>query len=324
MSGNRKRVLVPSTMSSPGVALLQARDDIVTEIYSPLIGTAEFHALLPGAHGIALASTLFFAPEIAVATSLQAVGRIGVGFDSVEVPALSARGIPLLTAGIANSVSVAEEAVFLMLTLAKRGTELDRLVRQGRWHERFSYAPFDLWRKTVLVVGFGRIGTRAAARCAAFEMRVLVADPYVDAATVAAGGFTAVALDAALPEADFVTIHCPRNSETVGLFGAERLARMKPGSYLVNTARGGIVDEGALYAALVEGRLAGAGLDVFAEEPTATDNPLLTLDNVVAAPHMAGVTHEAMDRMGIATAENILSVLDGKPIRENVVNPEVL
>jgi D-3-phosphoglycerate dehydrogenase len=185
--------------------------------------------------------------------------------------------------------------------------------------------PFDLYGKTVLVVGFGRIGTRSAKRCQAMEMNVLVYDPYVQASDIEAAGCERVTdLDAALPRADFVTIHCPKTPETVGMFNAARLQRMKPTAYLVNTARGGIVDEPALHAALTTAKLAGAGLDVFEQEPPPQDNPLLKLPSVIIAPHMAGVTRESLDRMGLQTARNILSALDGKPIRENVINKEVL
>ena len=131
-------------------------------------------------------------------------------------------------------------------------------------------------------------------------------------------------LEAALPRADFVTIHCPKTPDTVGMFNAARLARMKPTAYLVNTARGGIIDEVALHKALTTGKLGGAGLDVFEQEPTPVANPLLKLANVISAPHMAGVTRESLDRMGVQTARNILSALDGRPIRENVINQEVL
>jgi D-3-phosphoglycerate dehydrogenase len=141
---------------------------------------------------------------------------------------------------------------------------------------------------------------------------------------IAAGCEPVSDLDTALPRADFVSIHCPKNPETVGLFNATRLGRMKKGAFIVNTARGGIVDEAALYAALTSGHLAGAGLDVFEEEPTPVNNDLLTLDNVIASPHMAGVTVEAVAAMAVTTARNILSVLDGDPNRDNVINKEVL
>jgi D-3-phosphoglycerate dehydrogenase len=253
------------------------------------------------------------------------VARIGVGYDAVDVPALTAKKIPLMVAGSANSPSVAEQAMFMTLALAKRGAELHAMVQNGQWNKRLGSVPFDIFGKTVLIVGFGRIGTRSAKRFQAMEMNVLVYDPYKPADEIKAAGCEPVAdLDAALPRADFVSIHCPKTPETVGMFGAARLHRMKATAYLVNTARGGIIDEPALYEALTTGKLAGAGLDVFAQEPTPNDNPLLKLPNVISAPHMAGVTRESLDRMGLQTARNILSVLDGSPIRENVINKEVL
>jgi D-3-phosphoglycerate dehydrogenase len=157
------------------------------------------------------------------------------------------------------------------------------------------------------------------------EMNVLVYDPYLAADEIGRAGYEAAAdLDAALPRADFVSIHCPKTPETVGMFNATRLRRMKPSAYLVNTARGGIIDEAALYDALTSGQLSGAGLDVFAQEPPAVPNPLFELPNVIIAPHVAGVTWEAVDRMSEQTARNILSVLDGEPIRQNVINQDVL
>lgn len=275
--------------------------------------------------GVALGATAFGEAELAAAPRLEVVGRIGVGFDAVDVAALTKRGIPLMVAGTANAVSVAEKALYLMLALARRGAEMDAMVRQGRWWDKYKSLPVDLYQKTVLIVGFGRIGTRTARRCLGMEMTVLVYDPYVPAQAISSAGCEKVAdLDAAMPRADFITIHCPKTSETAGMFGEALLQRVKRGAYLVNTARGGIVDERALREALTDGRLAGAGIDVFAREPAATDHPLLRLPNVIAAPHVAGVTREAVDRMGIATVQNLLSVLDGKPNRDNVINKDVL
>jgi D-3-phosphoglycerate dehydrogenase / 2-oxoglutarate reductase len=243
----------------------------------------------------------------------------------VDVAALSRRKVPLMVAGTANSPSVAEQALFMMLTLAKRGVELHALVKGGQWSTRLGLLPFDLFGKTVLIIGFGRIGTRTAKRCLAMEMNVLVYDPYKSAAEIKAAGCEPVLdLDAALPRADFVTLHCPKTPETTGMFNAARLARMKPSAYLVNTARGGIIVEAALHEALVSGKLAGAGLDVFEQEPPPPGHALFELPNVVIAPHVAGVTREALDRMGEQTARNMLSALDGEPIRQNVINQDVL
>jgi len=228
-------------------------------------------------------------------------------------------------AGTANSPSVAEQALFMMLTLAKRAQEMHSLVKEGTWGSRLGKLPFDLYGKTLLIIGFGRIGTRTAKRCLAMEMKVLVYDPYKATAEIASAGCEAVAdLDKALPRADFVSIHCPKTPETVGMFNAARLRLMKPTAYLINTARGGIVDEKALHEALVSGRLAGAGLDVFEQEPPPRGHLLLNLPNVIMAPHVAGVTVEAVDRMSEQTALNILSALDGDPIRQNVINQDIL
>jgi D-3-phosphoglycerate dehydrogenase / 2-oxoglutarate reductase len=274
---------------------------------------------------VALGGTRFGETELEASGEMKVVTRIGVGFDSVDVPALSKRRVPLMVAGTANSPSVAEHAVFMMLTLAKRATEMHSIVRDNRWAARLGMLPYDLFGKTVLIVGFGRIGSRTAKRCLAMEMTVLVYDPYKSAADIKAAGCEPVTdLDAALPRADFVTIHCPKNAETVGMFNAARIKLMKPAAYLINTARGGIVDEKALHEALVSKRLAGAGLDVFEQEPPPAQHPLLALPNVIMAPHVAGVTREAVDRMSEQTARNILSALDGTPIRQNVINQDVL
>jgi D-3-phosphoglycerate dehydrogenase len=212
----------------------------------------------------------------------------------------------------------------MMLSLAK-GATMDQLPRQGRWSERYNFLPTELLGKTLLIVGFGRIGTRIAKRCLGMDMTVEVYDPYVSAESVRAAGCKPVAdLDAALPRADFVTLHCPKTKETAGMFDAARIARMKPGARLINTARGGIVDEPALYAALASGKLAGAGIDVFSPEPPLTDHPLFTLKNVIVAPHMAGNSRESLDRKAVTVVRNLLSVLDGAPRTEYVVNPESL
>ena len=322
---NQKRVLVPVSMGPEGLQLLERRPDLQVTRYDPAIATAEFHALLRDTAAVALSWTPFRPPELAAAPWLEVVARLGVGFDAVDVPALTGRGIPLMVVGTANSRAVAEHAMHLMFALAKRAAEMDRRVRQGIGHDRLSGLPGEVSGKTVLVVGFGRIGSRIAPRCRAMEMEVLVYDPLVDAGVIRAAGYEPAAdLDAALPRADFVTIHCPKNAETVGLFGAARLALMRPGAFLVNTARGGIVDEMALAAALRSGHLGGAGLDVFDPEPPDTAHPLLQIETVIASPHMAGVTRESWAAMSAMAALNMLSVLDGAPVRGNVVNPEVL
>jgi D-3-phosphoglycerate dehydrogenase len=325
MATNKRKVMLPHTMGPQGIALIKSRDDIETVIYPAGISQADLLPLLADCSGIALSGTPYKQTEMDASPAMQVVARIGVGYDAVEVPALTARRVPLMTAGTANSTSVAEQAFNLMISLAKRNVEMDRMVRGGRWNDRHGSLPLELSGKTVLIVGFGRIGTRSAKRCLGFDMTVLIYDPFVDAGKIAAAGCEPVSnLDTALPLADFVSIHCPKNPTTIGLFNAARLALMKKGAFIVNTARGGIIDEPALSAALRSGHIAGAGLDVFEDEPTSVNNELLTMDTVIASPHMAGVTVEAVAAMAVATAQNILSVLDGNPNRDNVINKEVL
>src|SRR6202171_388902 len=322
---NRKKLLLPTTMSKAGCALVEARDDVEGVSFVPTVPKAELHRLLEDVAGVALGVQPFSDPELDAAPQLEVVSRIGVGYDAVDVPALTRRKVPLMIGGTATSVSVAEAGVFLTMSLARKGAMMDTMVKEGRWHDRYKDMPVDLYAKTVLIVGFGKIGTRSARRFAAMETNVLVYDPYMYSETIRGNGYEPVHdLDEAVARADFITIHCPKTPETTGMFNAARIGKMKRTAFLVNTARGGIVDEKALYDALKANRIAGAALDVFIEEPTPQDNPLLTLPNFIAAPHVAGVTKEAVDRMAVVAVENILSVIDGKPNRENVVNKEVL
>ena len=325
MTAKTKRLLLPETMAHTGWDLVKTRQDVEAVMFKPGIPAPEFHRLLHDSDGVALTSTPLRAADIEAAPRLRAVGRIGVGYDAVDVEALTRRGIPLMTCGTDNSPTVAEYAMFMMLMLCKGGAVMDAIPRQGRWPDRYTALPTELLGKTLLIVGFGRIGTRIAKRCLVMEMKIEVYDPYVPAAAVRAAGCEPGAdLDSALPRADFVTLHCPKTPETVGLMNAARIARMKPTARLINTARGGLVDEAALYTALATGKLAGAGIDVFSPEPPLTDNPLFTLKNVIVSPHMAGNSRESLERAALTVVRNLLSVLDGKPNREYVVNPESL
>src|SRR6202161_4740094 len=285
MATNKKKIFITESMSQPGRALLSARDDIELVEFPNMISAQDFKAMLKAqapVHGVALGGTRFGEPELEAFGDMRVVTRIGVGYDSVDVPALSRRNVPLMVAGTANSPSVAEQALFMMLTLAKRATEMHSCVRDSKWAARLGMLPYDLFGKTLLIVGFGRIGTRTAKRCLAMEMNVLIYDPYKSAAEIKAAGCEPVTdLDAALPRADFLSIHCPKTPETVGMVNAARLKRMKPPAYLINTARGGIVDEAALYEVLVSGKLAGAGLDVCEQEPPPVGHSLLELPNVI-------------------------------------------
>jgi D-3-phosphoglycerate dehydrogenase len=328
MIANLKKVLAAQTFGTVGLNILKSRRDIEVVSFPITISAGDFITQLQSSgevSGLIVGLTPVGEREIAAAKGLRVVARIGVGYDVIDLPALTRRGIPLMVVGTANAPSVAEQAIYFMLALAKRGAESDAMVKGNRWGERFSALPVDLIGKTILIVGFGRIGSRTARRCLSMEMTVLVYDPYLDNDKVRAAGCEPVRdLDASLPRAEFVTIHCPKTPETIGMFNAARLGLMRPTAYLINTARGGIVDETALHTALSQGRLAGAGLDVFAQEPVCPDHPLLKLPNVLTAPHIAGLTVESIERMAEQAALNVLSVLDGRPIKDNVVNREIL
>ena len=321
---NRKKVLIVGRMPQAGLDVLKARDDVDFEILADDT-VPSLHPKLKDAHAVTLGGTPFRQAELTAAPEMMVVARLGVGFDAVEVPALNKRKIPLMTTGIANSVSVAEHAMYMLLASARLVKKYDRFVREGGWGQRLADLPADLSGKSILVVGMGRIGSRTVKRCIAFDMDVFVLDPNISEAEIKKAGATKVAdLKATLPRMDFVSVHCPKALETIDMFNAETLALMKPDAFLVNTARGGIINEDALYTALSTGKLRGAGLDVLDKEPPDPTNKLFGLENVIFSPHMAGVTKEASDRMAVTAIENILSVFDGRPNAAHCVNKEVL
>jgi D-3-phosphoglycerate dehydrogenase len=252
---------------------------------------------------------------------LLCVSASGAGYDTVDVDACTRAGIIVVNQAGQNAGAVAEHTLGLMLSLSKRIGECDRRMRRERGFAREEVMGRDISGRVLGVVGIGHIGTRVAGLAKAFGMEVLAYDPYVAADEIARRGARPVGFDELLAQSDFVSIHCPRNAETVGMIGAGAFARMKQGTSLVTTARGGIVDEAALFAALESGHLAGAGVDVWDREPPPLDHPLLTLDNVVATYHTAGVTIEARRNMAAQAADQIVGVLQGgRPPR--LVNPQ--
>lgn len=296
--------------AAPGVTL-DLVDEVSLESYAPLIERAE---------AVLIRTQPMPAQLIARAPRLRIVSRHGVGYDAIDVAALSRRGIPLAVVGDVNSRSVAEQTFMLMLALAKRVRAYDRATRDGNWRFRDSQEAVDLAGKTLLLIGFGRIGRIVAGLAAAFQMRIMVHDRFVDPSAVRnAGAVPATDLGSALEQADVVSIHIPRATDRP-LLGAPQLARMKPSSMVINTARGGLIDEVALDAALRAGRLGGAGLDVLDVEPPRPDHPLLSNDRVLITPHAAGLTVECAMRMSIAAAQNILDHFAGTLDPALVVN----
>ncbi len=274
--------------------------------------------------GIAVRSAKLTPKVIAAAKNLQAVSRHGVGYDNIAVAALSERGLPLLLAINANAVSVAEHTMYFLLSLAKRGRLYDEAARASNFAFRSAPVAIDIAAKTLTIVGFGRIGTRLAPRALAFDMQVAVYDPYVSDETIAAAGCQPVhALQSILGETDFLTVHCPLNQETRGIIGAQELALMHPGSFVINCARGGIVNESALAQAVANDQIAGAGVDVYETEPPSANHPFLGSDKMFLSPHSAGVSVEAATRMSFETADNLLAALRGEIRTEALANPEI-
>ena len=257
------------------------------------------------------------AEALAAAKKLQVVARAGVGLDNVDVKAATQSGVMVVNAPTSNIVSAAELAVGLLLAAARHISPAHAALRNGEW-KRSKYTGIELYEKTVGIVGLGRIGVLVAQRLAAFGMDVIAYDPYVQAGRAAQMGVRLVDLDTLLAESDFISVHLPKTPETVGLIGADELAKVKPSLVLVNAARGGIVDEDALYAALKEGRHRRApGVDVFAKEPC-TDSPLFELENVVATPHLGASTDEAQEKAGIAVAKSVRLALSGELVPDAV------
>lgn len=253
--------------------------------------------------------------------NLLCVSTSGAGYDTVDVEACTEAGVLVLCQSGANAVSVAEHTIGLMISISKRLCESDRRLRCDTGFSRESLMGNELCGKTLGLVGIGHIGSRVAKLARALDMRVLAVDPELDSPTVAERGAEKVELDKLLSESDVVSLHCPRNVETENMFDASKFQAMKPGAIFVTTARGGIHSESALQEALETEHLAGAGLDVWDIEPPPLDHPLLSMRNVVATYHTAGVTNEARRNIASWAAEQIIHTLDGhKPAR--LVNPE--
>jgi D-3-phosphoglycerate dehydrogenase len=252
---------------------------------------------------------------------LLALSSTGAGYDVIDVDACNAAGVIVCHQSGTNSEPVAEHAIGLMLSLTKRIGQTNRALLRGSATNRFELIGNDINGKTVGIVGIGQIGRLTAKYCGAFNMRVLAYDPYLSTQQIAERGAIKVDLPTLLAQSDFITVHTPRNRETIGLFGAAEFARMKPTAYFINTARGLIHQEDALLAALKTGQIAGAGIDVFDIEPPPPDHPLLQLDNVIATPHIAGATAEATYAMSKAAAEQWIALLRGH-VPPRLANPE--
>ena len=318
-------IAIPSRHAAmePGFARLQAAGcEVVLNPHGRTLTDAELEAMLAGCVATIAGGERYTEAVFAAAPELKVVARMGVGYDAVDVAAATRHGVAVAMGFGTNHEAVADMAFALMAALSNDLLAYHKQVLERGWGRHFHPG---LWRKTVGILGFGRIGRALAQRCRGFEMRILAYDPVADPAHAEAAGVELVGLDDLFREADFLSVHAPHAPETDKIVNAARLALMKPTAYVINTARGGLVDERALYEALKEGRIAGAGLDVFEVEPLPADSPLRGLTNVILTPHCAGGSISAVGMMAERCVDNVLALIAGRsPGDEYLLNPEVL
>ena len=318
----RIRVLVTEPLSDRGLDLLREEHEVDVRTELAAGGLAE---AIPGYDALVVRSqTKVDAAVVEAGTSLKVIARAGIGLDNVDVEAATRRGVMVVNAPQSNILSAAEHTMALLLALARNVPQADAALRAGEW-DRERFQGVELHGKTLGIVGLGRVGTMVAQRALAFGMRLIAYDPYVSRDRARELSIELMPdLGALLVQADFVTIHLPRTPETEGLIGRQELGLMKEGARIVNTARGGIVEEAALVEALESGRLSGAALDVFTEEPV-TEHPLFGLPHAVVTPHLGAATREAQDKAGAAIAEMVRLALRGEfvPYAVNVAAAEI-
>ncbi len=316
------RVLVTEELADSGIASMRAAGLEVSVQVG--LGHDELLVAVKGVHALVIRSaTQVTAEVLAAGSDLVVVGRAGIGLDNVDVAAATKQGVMVVNAPQSNVLSAAEQTIALMLAQARNIPQADADLKAGVWN-RTRWAGVELHGKTLGVVGLGRVGVLVAQRCLAFGMRLRAYDPYVSADRARQLGVELVStIEELIAQVDFLTIHLPKTPETTGLISAEVLAKAKPGIRIINTARGGIIDEDALASAISSGQVAGAALDVFAKEPT-TGSPLFALAGVVVTPHLGASTAEAQDKAGQTIAEQVVLALNGEfvPFAVNVAATE--
>lgn len=313
------RVLVSDSLAQAGLALLHdagCEVDVRTGLSPEALA-----AIIPAYDALIIrSSTQVTADLIAAADNLKVIARAGVGIDNVDVAAATQRGIIVVNAPTGNVSAAAEHTLALLMALARHIPAARQSLAQGRW-DRGAFMGVELRDKTLGVIGLGRVAGQVAPRALGLNLRVIAYDPYVSADHASKIGAELVDLDQLLAESDFITIHLPLNEATRGMIDAKRLAQCKPGVRLINTARGGIIDEAALLQALDSGQVAGAALDVFSQEPLPADSPLRTHPRLIVTPHIGGSTTEAQDQVAIDAASQVVDVLAGRPARYAVNAP---
>jgi D-3-phosphoglycerate dehydrogenase len=333
MAPNTKRVFYVNAVAAPiFLEMLGQRPDIQVDKLTNDSPADQAEPVLAQAHAFQIGSSRQeldmkyqgYAPLFARCPNLLTLSTNGAGFDTVNLEQATAAGVAVVNQAGGNKEGVAEHVLAMMLSLSKRIMLTHNAMRSGGTYRRQDFMGDDVQGRTIGIIGIGHVGTRVAELCRGlFQMRVLAYDPYQTAEQIAARGAEKVdSLEALLRQADYVSINCPHTAETRGMVGAAQFAMMQPHAYFITTARGGIHDEAALHEALTKGQVAGAGLDVWEDEPPPSDHPLLHLPNVLVSPHTAGITRQSRHNIAKIAAEQLLEILDGKrPPR--LLNPEV-
>ena len=322
MGSNKYKVLVVQGLHEQGLEMLKQRSDIEFKV---LLSDDENEILeaAKDVNGITVRTAQITEKIINSSKNLQVISRHGVGYDSINLKSLNKKKIPLTIAAHSNMISVSEQAMFFLLALNKNVFYYDDFTRKGDWTNRWDVKAWDLAEKNIMVIGFGRIGSNFVKRALAFDMNVYVYDPYIDHEKIKKSGAIPIQnFKNNLSKMDAITLHCPKNEETTNLFTKKEFQTMKKNAFIINCARGGILNEDDLYEALLNEKIAGAGLDVFDVEPTPSSNPLFKLKNVILSPHIAGVTVESTVRMATETVQNVLDVFDNKVNKSVIVNLE--
>ena len=322
MSSNKYKVLVVQGLHEQGLEMLKQRSDIE---FNVLLSDDENEILeaAKDVNGITVRTAQITEKIINSSKNLRVISRHGVGYDSINLKSLNNKKIPLTIAAHSNMISVSEQAMFFLLALNKNVFYYDDFTRKGDWTNRWDVKAWDLAGKNIMVIGFGRIGSNFVKRALAFDMNVYVYDPYIDHEKIKKSGAIPIQnFKNNLSKMDAITLHCPKNEETTNLFTKKEFQTMKKNAFIINCARGGILNEDDLYEALLNEKIAGAGLDVFDVEPTPSSNPLFKLKNVILSPHIAGVTVESTVRMATETVQNVLDVFDNKVNKSVIVNLE--
>jgi D-3-phosphoglycerate dehydrogenase / 2-oxoglutarate reductase len=315
-------ILVAGKLHPSGLALLEGAAG-VTYTHVEEISEASYAPQMAQADAVVIRTQPMTAATVARGTKLKIVSRHGVGYDAVDVTALNARGIPLCIVGDVNSVSVAEHCMMLILASVKRLVRADASVRTGPWGWRNKLEAGEVAGKRLLIIGYGRIGRHLARMAAPFGMEVRALDPFLQSQGWPEGEVRPVAdLGEGLAWADIISVNLPKADHPI--LGAAEIAAMKRGSIIINTARGGVVDEAALAAGLASGQIGAAGIDVFDAEPPTSEHPLLSFDQVILTPHIAGLTAEAAERMAVASVQNVLDFFAGQLDPALIVNAAAL